>query len=201
MQEALRFCSSLARVPSIRDCKKKFSDSVDITFDNGTNRQAFFKGQISSYSWVDKGSNYALSEYLAAALYPLLEEGAAIMKVRRGNWDRFNDLLSAVPEMEPYLPKGLSAFNHNGHVFYLKAKDKADRTRILRAMKAKGIEASFHYVPLHSSAAGQHFCRFHGEDKYTTSESERLFRLPVHNLLTQEQLEYTVDSLVEVIKG
>ena len=95
---------------------------------------------------------------------------------------------------QPYVPDYAV---HNAHMYYLKVKDLDTRTRLLAWLKERGILSVFHYVPLHSSAAGLRFGRFHGEDVYTTRESERIFRLPMYYSLTLDEAAAVVKALYE----
>ena len=94
----------------------------------------------------------------------------------------------------PVVPEGCV---HNAHMFYIKAKDLEERTELISHLKENGVAAVFHYIPLHSAPAGQAFGRFHGEDKYTTKESERLLRLPMYYGLTDEDIEKVVKSVYD----
>ena len=82
-------------------------------------------------------------------------------------------------------------------LFYLKVKDYEQRTKLLAYLKEKGVGAVFHYIPLHTAPAGQKFGRFHGEDKYTTKESERLIRLPMYYGLKNEEIEYAAQCVFD----
>ena len=86
---------------------------------------------------------------------------------------------------------------HNAHMYYIKTKDLETRTDLIRYMKEKDVMCVFHYIPLHSSKAGKEFGRFHGEDRWTTRESERLMRLPMFYNLTMEQAEHVAKALLE----
>ncbi len=92
----------------------------------------------------------------------------------------------------PVIPDGCV---HNAHMFYIKAADLEERTALLEYLKEKGILSVFHYIPLHTAPAGVKFGRFHGEDRYTTKESERLARLPMYYGLTMEQADYICDAV------
>ena len=89
---------------------------------------------------------------------------------------------------------------HNAHMFYLKVRDIEQRSELISYLKTKGVAAVFHYVPLHSAEAGLRFGRFHGEDKFTTKESERLLRLPMYYGLTDEDLDHVVESVKSFFK-
>ena len=94
----------------------------------------------------------------------------------------------------PTVPEGCT---HNAHMFYIKAKDLEERTNLIHFLKENGIQAVFHYIPLHSAPAGKQFGRFQGEDVYTTKESERLARLPMYYGLKEEQIQYVVEKIKE----
>ena len=84
---------------------------------------------------------------------------------------------------------------HNAHMFYIKTKDLEERTALIAHLKEKGIAAVFHYVPLHSAKAGSLYGHFHGEDRYTTRESERLLRLPMYYGLSAEDVSYVTEQI------
>ena len=173
-------------------------EPAEIVREKGTNRAKFFRGQIDKYTWVDKGSSYLPSELNAAYLYAQLELADEITKNRMDTWNHykegFSDLAAAGTVELPFIPEHCE---HNAHMFYLKAKDLEERTRLISFLKAKDILAVFHYVPLHSAPAGLKFGRFCGEDKYTTKESERLVRLPLYYGLEEEKCEYIIEAVKE----
>ena len=94
----------------------------------------------------------------------------------------------------PYIPEYAT---HNAHMYYIKVKDLRVRTKLLAYLKERGILSVFHYVPLHSATAGKKFGRFHGEDVYTTKESERLMRLPMYYGLKEEEVRYVASKIIE----
>ena len=110
---------------------------------------------------------------------------------RMASWERYYSGLSDLKEQGrlelPVVPEGCG---HNAHMFYIKARDLEQRTRFISYMKENGVLVVFHYIPLHTAPAGQKFGRFHGEDRYTTRESERLARLPMYYGLTLDQVDY-----------
>ncbi len=162
----------------IRD--KDMVEEAEIIREKGTNRSKFFRGQIDKYTWVSAGSSYLPSELNAAYLYAQLEAAQEIYDDRMASWNLYRQLLSPLAESGkitlPTVPEGCI---HNAHMFYIKAKDLAERTALIQYLKAHDISTVFHYVPLHSSPGGKRYGRFHGEDVYTTKESERLLRLPM----------------------
>lgn len=175
---------------------EKNIERAEIIREKGTNRQKFFRGEVDKYSWVDFGSSYLPSEMNVAYLFAQLEIADEINKNRLASWNRYNNGLKVLEEKDkiqlPYIPEEC---RHNGHMYYIKTKDLNERTELLNYLKDKGIYATFHYVPLHSSEAGKRFGTFIGEDKYTTSESNRLIRLPMYYNLEEENIDYTIDTI------
>lgn len=177
---------------------KKYIEAAEIIREKGTNRSKFFRGQVDKYTWVNYGSSYLPSELNAAYLYAQLENADIINEARLNIWNQYKKELGELEAQNyielPQLPKNCQ---HNAHMFYIKAKNLEERTSLIQYLKEKGIMAVFHYVPLHTSPAGKKFGEFHGLDKYTTKESERLLRLPLYYGLQEEQVNY----IVEQIKG
>ncbi len=173
----------------------------EIVREKGTNRSQFFRGQVDKYTWMDVGSSFLPSELNAAYLYAQLEMKEEINNDRLASWnyyyDNFKELANKGAVELPCIPEGCT---HNAHMFYIKAKDLEERTSLAAFLKEKGIGAVFHYIPLHSSPAGSRFSRFHGEDRYTTRESERLLRLPMFYGLTQQQQDYVVEQIYNFYK-
>jgi len=180
----------------IRD--QKDVEDAEIIREEGTNRSKFFRGQIDKYTWINYGSSYLPSDMNAAYLYAQLEIADEINDARLACWNRYYERLTPLADEGkitlPTVPEGCV---HNAHMFYIKAKDVEERTELIAFLKEKGIHSVFHYIPLHSAPAGIKFGRFHGEDKYTTSESERLTRLPMFYGLTLEQVDYICDMVIK----
>lgn len=171
---------------------------AEIVREKGTNRSRFLRGQIDKYTWVEYGSSYLPSELNAAHLYAQLEVEDEINENRLASWQYYHD------QLKPLEEQGLLQFlappaecAHNAHMFAVRLKDLAERTAFTKYLKERGIVVSFHYVPLHSAPAGQRFGRFHGEDVYTTKESERLTRLPMYYNMTQEDRETVVKAIFD----
>ena len=171
-------------------------EEAEIIREKGTNRSKFFRGQIDKYTWVNFGSSYLPSDMNAAYLYAQLELAEEIFEDRMNSWELYKRELTPLAEKGkielPVIPEGCS---HNAHMFYIKAKDLEERTALLSFLKEKDILAVFHYIPLHSAPAGRKFGRFHGEDVYTTKESERLARLPMYYGLKAEQVSYICEQV------
>lgn len=173
-----------------------FRDRAVILRDKGTNRSAFMNGVVDRYTWVDIGSSYSLGELNAAMLLAQLERLTAISEKRIKLWNVYYEQLSRVLQKDR-LPKIAPGVNHNGHLFYLHCQDEQERTNLQKALLEAGIKAYFHYVPLHSSIAGQRYGYFKGKDVYTTSLSESLLRLPLYTSLSIE----AVQDVIDVIKS
>ena len=173
-------------------------ENAEIIREKGTNRAKFFRGQIDKYTWVEKGSSYLPSEMNAAYLYAQLELAEEITADRMATWNRYNEAFKELAEAGkvelPFIPEDCT---HNAHMFYLKCKDLEERTALIRFLKENDILAVFHYVPLHTAPAGLKYGRFHGEDKYTTKESERLVRLPLYYGLEPEKTDYIIEKVKE----
>ena len=184
----------------IRD--EKNIEPAEIVREKGTNRAKFFRGQIDKYTWVDHGSSYLPSELNAAYLYAQLELADEITDNRLATWKMYNEGLKDLADdgriTLPYIP---AECVHNAHMFYIKAKDLEERSRLIAFLKEQGILAVFHYVPLHSAPAGLKFGRFSGEDVYTTKESERLVRLPLYYGIKTDEVQYIIDKVKEFYKG
>lgn len=169
---------------------------AEIVREKGTDRSRFLRGQVDKYSWVDLGSSYLPSDINAAYLYAQLEDAQHINETRLHIWNRYwnaFNLASFRKYIElPFIPEGCV---HNGHMFYIKAKDLEERTALIAHLKEKGVQAVFHYVPLHSAEAGKHFGRFHGKDVHTTQESERLIRLPLYYGLTDDEIDVVISAV------
>lgn len=173
-------------------------EEAEIIREKGTNRSKYYRGQIDKYTWINYGSSYLPSDMNAAYLYAQLEIAEEINDARLTIWERYRDnlrILAQAGRIElPVVPEGCV---HNGHMFYIKTKDIEERTALIDYLKKNEIHAVFHYVPLHTAPAGLKFGRFHGEDRYTTKESERLLRLPMYYGLELEQVDYICGKLRE----
>ncbi len=177
-------------------------DQAEIMREKGTDRSKLMRGQVDKYTWVDYGSSYLPSDMLAAYLWAQLEKADEINDNRRAQWDRYYEAfqpLAATGRAElPFVPEGCV---HNAHMFWLKCADIEERTALISYLRNHGIYAVFHYIPLHSARAGLKYGRFHGEDVYTTRESERLLRLPLYYGLDprdQQQVIQTVNAFFGV---
>ena len=177
---------------------QKYLERAEILREKGTNRSKFFRGQIDKYTWMDYGSSYLPGELNAAYLYGQLEACGKINDKRLELWERYYQGLKELEEAGKIeLPVVPEYAVHNAHMFYIKARDLEQRTRLISWLKEHGIMSVFHYIPLHSAPAGRKFGRFSGEDVYTTKESERLMRLPMFYNLSMEEVDTVIRTIRE----
>ncbi len=171
-------------------------EKAEIIREKGTNRSKFWRGQIDKYTWVDYGSSYLPSELNAAYLWAQLEVADKINETRLSVWNRYYKALKSLADLGkieiPYIP---DYCGHNAHMFYIKCKNLEERTTFINYMKENEILCVFHYIPLHSSPAGQKFGFFNSEDKYTTIESERLVRLPLYYGMKGKDIDKVISKL------
>lgn len=176
--------------------KTEKAEEAEIVREKGTNRSKFYRGEIDKYTWVNYGSSYLPSDINAAYLYAQLLKAGDINKARLKVWDTYYTILSELQsEGKIDLPCVPDECGHNAHMFYIKVKDIEERSLLIKFLKEKEIYSVFHYIPLHSSPAGERFGRFTGEDRYTTRESERLLRLPMFYGLSQDKVEYVCERV------
>lgn len=177
---------------------EKDIEDAEIFREKGTDRSKYYRGQVDKYRWQNYGSSYLPSEMNAAYLYAQLELADVINEDRLRIWKQYgNELegLAAAGKIQlPFVPEYCV---HNGHMFYIKTADQEERAALIDYLKEAGILAVFHYIPLHSAPAGLKYGRFHGEDRYTTRESERLLRLPMYYGLQEDQVSYIAGKVKE----
>lgn len=175
-----------------------YLERAEIVREKGTDRSKFFRGQVDKYRWMDYGSSYLPSDLNAAYLWAQLEMAKKIREDRLESWNYYHEELRSLADAgyieQPFIP---DYAEHNAHMYYIKTKDLETRGRLIDFLAKREIHTVFHYVPLHSAPAGQKFGRFHGEDKYTTKESERLLRLPMYYQLKEEDQEQVVKAVKE----
>lgn len=174
----------------------RYTEMAEIIREKGTNRSKFFRGQVDKYTWVECGSSYLPSDINAAYLWAELEQADKINDNRLATWNYYNENLKILEDegyiQRPYIPEECK---HNAHMYYIKAKDLEERTNLIKYLKENGVQAVFHYIPLHTAPAGIKYGRFNGEDKYTTKESDRLLRLPMYYNLQKEDAEKVVQTI------
>ncbi len=177
-----------------------YIEMAEIMREKGTNRSKFFRGEVDKYTWVDFGDSYLPSEINAAYLWAQLERADEINDNRFETWNYYQENFKKYADSGrieiPFIPDYAV---HNAHMFYIKLKDLADRTAFISHMKERDINCVFHYIPLHSAPAGRKFGRFHGEDVYTTIESEKLVRLPLYYGITEADRAEVVKAASEYL--
>ncbi len=174
---------------------------AEIIREKGTNRSQFFRGQTDKYTWRDLGSSYLMSDLQAAYLWAQLEAAEQINQRRLALWEQYYTALRPLAEQGRLsLPEIPDSCTHNAHMFYIRLSDNAVRSQLIDWMKEADILAVFHYIPLHSSPAGQQFGRFHGTDRHTTTESERLLRLPLFYNLSDNNQKTVIGSLMSFLR-
>lgn len=180
--------------------RPEFVLRAEIIREKGTDRSRFFRGEIDKYTWQEAGSSYLPGELIAAFLWAQLEDARNITGNRIDSWNYYHAALATL-EAQGFLrrPVAPDGCQHNAHMYYVLLAPHIDRQAILSAMKRNGIYSVFHYVPLHSSPAGQRYGRVHGEMMTTDSQSERLVRLPLWVGLTPEQQDRVVRELGDAI--
>lgn len=175
---------------------EQYSTRAEIIQEKGTDRSRFLRGEVDKYTWQDTGSSYELSEINASVLLAQLRHAKTVMADRVRSWNLYQESLAPLAGAGsigvPHVPDGCE---HNGHIYYIKTEDKNDRSALIAFLKARGVQATFHYVPLHSAPGGRKFGRFNGEDRWTTAESERLLRLPLYYNMRADDVLRVVDAI------
>jgi dTDP-4-amino-4,6-dideoxygalactose transaminase len=173
-----------------------FVERAEVIREKGTNRNKFHRGIIDKYSWIDIGSSYLPNEISAAFLFGQLEKADEINENRRATWLYYFDNLKFLRDKNYIeLPTIPNTCTHNAHMFYIKVKNIEERAALIKYLKKNDIQAVSHYIPLHSTEGGVKFGRFHGEDRFTTKESERLIRLPLFYGLDKKETERVVKAI------
>jgi dTDP-4-amino-4,6-dideoxygalactose transaminase len=164
--------------------------------EKGTNRTEFLRGEADKYEWLDIGSSYLPSDILAAVLFAQIEQAKDITARRLALWHRYHALLEPLERAgqlrRPSVPHEAQ---HNGHIYYVIFDDAKCRDQVRAAFRTAGIQASTHYVPLHSSPAGRKFGRTASPMPVTDAIAGTLLRLPLHGDMTENDVERTVNLL------
>lgn len=180
---------------------ERYIDEAEIIREKGTNRSKFFRGQIDKYTWIMEGSSYLPSDINAAYLYAQLEIAEDILADRMRTWEYYQRELQGLEERDmielPRIPTGCT---HNAHMFWVKFRDLPMRTRFIEYAADRGVNAVYHYIPLHSSPAGRMYGEFYQQDVYTTRESERLVRLPLYYGMEDSERHTVVEVVQDFVK-
>jgi dTDP-4-amino-4,6-dideoxygalactose transaminase len=179
---------------------QNYTERAEIVREKGTNRKKFFRGEIDKYSWVDIGSSYLLSDINAAVLYPQLQSWRDVQDARAKIWNTYQTELRSwatrhgvrQPHIPPYCEQAY-------HLYYLRFSDADTRSRFLKHMRRAGILAVFHYLPLHLSSYGRRYGGEEGDCPVTEHVSETLVRLPLYKALTDNEVQYIVDTVLSFV--
>jgi dTDP-4-amino-4,6-dideoxygalactose transaminase len=175
-------------------------ERAEILWEKGTNRSQYFRGEVDKYTWVDVGSSFLPSELIAAFLWPQLQQSDDITQRRVNIWHRYHRAFAELAVQgkltRPEIPQTCQI---NGHIYYLLLDSLETRTRVLAELKQNGIQATFHYVPLHSAPAGQKYGRVSGELTVTEDISDRLVRLPLSAGLSLEEIDRVIEIVQQVL--
>lgn len=178
---------------------KKYEDA-EIIREKGTNRSQFIRGDVDKYTWHKVGSSYLPSDILAALLYGQLTRAEEIMSKRMKIWNFYNDELEPLEKQEklirPYIPEYAK---HNAHMYYIVLPTEKIRNALMDSLKKKGISATFHYIPLHTSPMGQKLGCKEGDLPVTEEYAGRLLRLPLYYDLDEENQKYICNSIKEIL--
>jgi len=175
----------------------QFMERAEIIREKGTDRSKFFRGEVDKYTWVDIGSSYLPSDLNAAYLWAQLEQADKIINYRLNAWNKYyNGLKNLANQGYFTLPSIPDGCKHNGHIFFVKLPDINVRHKLIEFLKSKRILAIFHYVPLHSSTAGKLYSEFINDDIYTTTESERILRLPLYYGIIDNEIDYIIMQII-----
>jgi len=174
---------------------------AEIIREKGTDRSRFFRGEVDKYTWQDVGSSFLPGEITAAFLWAQLQEAQSITTERLTIWERYHAALRPLEAKgairRPVVPADCQ---HNAHMYYVLLSAESNRQTVLDFLKAQGVQAVFHYVPLHDSPAGRRFGRSHGDLEVTTRQSARLIRLPLWVGISAEQQSRVVDALERALR-
>src|SRR6266566_9993858 len=181
--------------------KREFTERAEIVREKGTNRSRFFRGQVDKYSWVDIGSSFLMSDILAAFIFAQIENMDLITARRRRTHEHYASMLRPLEVRGllslPAVPPGCEP---NYHIFFVILNSLSERSRLIEHLKANGILAVFHYVPLHTSQMGQSMGYREGMLPVTERLSERLLRLPVYYEMGEEEVTFVSNAILEFFK-
>jgi dTDP-4-amino-4,6-dideoxygalactose transaminase len=173
-------------------------ERAEIIREKGTNRSKFFRGEVDKYTWVDVGSSYLPSDIIAAFLWAQLEQSDYLLQRRIDVWDfyqaQFAELEALGLVRRPLIP---AHCQHNGHIYHLLLNDLETRTGLMAHLKQKGVQSTFHYVPLHSAPAGLKYGRAHGDLGVTDRVSDCIVRLPLGSGMTHQEASYVCSAVIE----
>lgn len=174
----------------------QYKIQAEIIREKGTDRSRFFRGEVDKYTWQSVGSSYLPGELLAAFLYEQMRSAKRITDMRIAIWNRYHEALAPLEISgrlrRPVIPDGCT---HNAHMYYILLPDEATRARLAQQLKASGILAVIHYVPLHNAPAGKRYSRAHGNLQVTEDLSARILRLPLWVDLSEQQQDMVISII------
>jgi dTDP-4-amino-4,6-dideoxygalactose transaminase len=170
-------------------------EAAEIMREKGTNRSKFLRGQVDKYTWVDWGSSYLPSELNAAVLDAQLDAFEGIQERRFEIWNTYSEALTDWAKSLGGAVMSPINGEHAAHVFYVLMPDQDTRDALLEYLRSNGVIGTFHYVPLHSSPAGNKYGRTVGSLAKTDSFAGRLARLPLWPGMTDAQIAYVIDTV------
>lgn len=177
----------------------KFLERAEIIWEKGTNRSAFWRGEVDKYNWVDIGSSYLPSEITAAFLYAQLDELENIQNKRKVIWNQYNDSLKSLKDIGVGLPNLPKYATNNAHMFYLVCRSQDERTQLIEHLKQNNINAVFHYICLHDSPYYQD--KHDGREMPNAKKYENcLIRLPLWVNMSKKQVNYVIQKVLEFYK-
>lgn len=179
-----------------------YEQQADIVRANGTNRDAFFRGEAPCYEWIRAGGNYTMSEVQAAVLWAQLQQAETITASRVAVWEYYFQQLQGICFKKgillPTVPAGCQ---HNGHIFYVLMPDARKRQAMMARLADAGVPAPSHYEPLHRSPAGRELSRFSGSDQRTLRVASTIMRLPVYHDISKDDQDYIIDHFISAAKA
>jgi dTDP-4-amino-4,6-dideoxygalactose transaminase len=180
---------------------KSMADRAEVIREKGTDRSRFFRGAVDKYTWQDIGSSFLPGELTSAFLFAQLQESERITSNRISTWDKYHNAFAEAEEnnllRRPVIP---SDCKHNAHMYYILMRTGEQRNSVMEALRQLGVNALFHYIPLHSSPAGRKFGRAHDELPITDAISSTIIRLPIWMDMSDLQVEYVINSVMRVIE-
>lgn len=176
------------------DSESFYLNQVEQTFEDGTNRMAFMRNQVAAYTWSTIGTNVRMTNLNSAVLYASLQDEEKILAKRRRIWRAYSTQIKKIENQLPIYGMNIPSYNQdNGHTYYVRFENHEVREKVRLGLLEQGIEAHFHYMPLHRSKMGKKYAK----DKLTVSEhlADTLLRLPLHYSISEEDVYFVVNSL------
>ena len=177
---------------------EKYFEDAEVLREKGTNRSRFFRGQVDKYTWVNLGSSYLPSEILAAHLLAQLEKREEIQSARKRIWETYyKELADWAEENHVQMPFVPAQCEQTYHMFYMLFPNLEARTKAIAHLKERGVQAVFHYLPLHLSPMGEKYGGKEGDCPVTEQISDQLIRLPFFTNMTEDEQKTVIAALKE----